>query len=163
MSDFKNEIKALTEKEKEEVFYTILTHYLQNGIIGKQIVKKDMMMEIQENYEQMISPDEITAIANISEQLMKMCLLPSYFEKTAKRKEFVKFIYLNHGIRRENVLKLVKSTVSDIVGVRKYTEKQTYEFNIDHIIDIINGRDPYRIHKQEFMAQEARKKFKIVK
>jgi len=163
MSDFKNEIKTLTEKEKEEVFYIIFTSYLQNGIIGKQIEKKDIMKEIQEKYGQMISPDEIIATANISEQLIKMCVLPSYFKRTAKRQEFVDYIYLNHVIKKENVLKLVNATIGDIIGTRKYSKKQTYEFNVDRVMDIINGRDPYRIHKEEFMAQEARKKFKVVK
>ena len=163
MSDFKSEIKTPTDKEKEEVFYTILTDYLQNGIIGKQFTKKEILAQIQENYGQMISQDEILATTNIAEQLLKMCVIQSYFEKTSHRKEFVKLIYLNNGVRKENVLILVNATVADIVGSRKYIKNKMYEFNVNHVIDIVNGKDPYKIHKEEFMAQEARRNFKIVK
>ena len=165
MSDLREDIKALTDEEKEEIFSSILSNYFHMGICGMQFRKNEIISKIQEKYGRMISPDEITAAANIAGELMAYANLQNlYFNRIPRRKEFIDSICKNQGIRRENVLGLVKATVSDIVGYRKYTSgNREYEFNVNHVMDITQGKDPYRIHKKEFEAQEARNKFKIVK
>ena len=165
MSDLRDSIKTLTDDEKEEVFLSILTDYFQMGLTGMQCPKSEIICKIQEKYGNMISPDEIIATANIAGELIDFSNLRNlYFKRIPRRKEFIESICVNHGIRKENVLGLVKATVADIVGYKKYTsQNREYEFNVNHVMDITQGRDPYRIHKQEFEAQEARKKFKIVK
>ena len=164
MNDFKQEIKTLSKEEKEELFYIILTDFLQRGIIGKQSTKKDIIKQIQDEYNKALSQDEITAVANISYELILLCILQgTYYENKHERKEFYELIYENQGIKKENVYKLVNATVGDIVGDRKFSSSKEYIFNIKHVLDILNGKDPYRLHKQESMAQEARNKFKVVK
>ncbi len=76
----------------------------------------------------------------------------------------MELLYDNYEIKRENALKIVKATTSDIVGARKYIKKNNgYEFNIKRVLDILNGKDPYRIYKDEAKVMDARSQFKIVK
>ncbi len=164
MSDFKQKIKVLENKRKEKIFYTVFTDYLQNGLIGRSFKKEEILKQVQNKYGQMISQDEIIAISVISEQLNLLCIIQGYYyEGRQDRKDFIDFIYANHKIRIENVLKLVEATVEDIVGDRKFTNHKEYCFNVNHVLDIINGKDPYKIQRQEQSAEEARKKFKVIK
>lgn len=165
MGNFRDNVKVLTDEQKEKIFSKLLTEYMNIGLIGRKPTKQEIFKKIQKDYESSLSQDEILAIASISSELISFCAVQGYYyARIPERKKLIETLYENHNIKTENVLKVVNSTVSDIVGARKYTTKEReYEINVVHILDIMDGKDPFRIHRKEAEAETARSKFKIVK
>ena len=68
MSDFKEEIKTLTDEEKSNLYVDILRKYLHSGTAS---TRDEITKEIWSNKKYRLSPDEITAISTLTAEMTR--------------------------------------------------------------------------------------------
>lgn len=165
MSSFRDDIKVPTKEEKDKLICKILTTYKNMGVMGMgmQLNKNKIVKDINAQYKNSLSTDEIMAVACISRELIDYCIRNKSYIRNADKKKFIESIYNHHEINEQNVTKTVKATIDDVVGFREFiSEDGEYEFNVRRVLDILDGKDPYRIHREAAEAKIARSKFKII-
>ena len=66
MSDFKEELRILTDKEKSRLYADILRKHLHSGKVSS---REKIAEEVLNNKKYQFSPDEIIAIATLSSEM----------------------------------------------------------------------------------------------
>ena len=164
MNSFKDGIKVSTE-EKTNIINRFLTNCNNMGIMGINFLKpeeeKDKLQAIinrlSKKFGGKLSPEEIIAVANIANEIIEYYRNQYKYLKNPDRKKLMELLYSGQEIVPENSAKIVNATFKDISEAKAFNLR--YSFIPKHVLDIMDGKDPYIDYREE---QEKRSKFKIV-
>lgn len=135
MSNFKEDIKVLSDEDKKIIMVDILIAMLNATTTLSEVeIKKATNGNADK-----LSPDEFIAIYSLAFEIKK-CVFSSRINK-----KLFEFLNMDEYCVNDkgNLLKFIKATVKDIEQSRIYSSKSKWSLQIDKIFDRMEGKNPY--------------------